>query len=159
MFLKTLFEEFDKIDDKLSNNIAEISIKQSRIAITFEDQTVLDMGDIYALDGLEAQFSISNIATFDECLYVIFENLDTQLINTIQVKPFSMLYAFIFDLKEYLCSCPALEYVISSNYVKVYLDLPNINIPDLMKVDDKLGQQSVFQLTSQRPYLLYVKDW
>ncbi len=157
--IKTMFELFDKINFNLENNIAEISFKQSQMSITFEDQTVVSLDDLMELQCIENQYAITSISTFNECLHVIFSNLDETLINKVTVEPYSFLYSFIFNLKEILCSCPALEYVISSNYIKIYLDLPNIYTRDIINVDKELNSEGILELSSQRPYLLYVKDW
>ena len=157
--IKTMFELFDKINFNLENNIAEISFKQSQMSITFEDQTIVSLDDLMELQCIENQYAITSISTFNECLHVIFSNLNETLINKVTVEPYSFLYSFIFDLKEILCSCPALEYVISSNYIKIYLDLPNIYARDIINVDKELNSEGILELSSQRPYLLYVKDW
>ena len=158
--IKTMFEVFDKINSNLENNIAEISFKQSQMSITFEDQTIISWDDLMELQGIENQYSITSISTFNECLHVVFSNLDETLINLkTTVEPYSFLYSFIFNLRETLCSCPALEYVISSNYIKIYLDLPNIHARDIINVDKELNSEGILELSSQRPYLLYVKDW
>lgn len=157
--IKTMFELFDKINFNLENNIAEISFKQSQMSITFEDQTIVSLDDLMELQCIENQYAITSISTFNECLHVIFSNLDETLINKVTVEPYSFLYSFIFNLKEILCSCPALEYVISSNYIKIYLDLPNIYARDIINVDKELNSEGILELSSQRPYLLYAKDW
>lgn len=157
--IKTMFEVFDKINSNLENNIAEISFKQSQMSITFEDQTIVLWDDLMELQRIEDQYAITSISTFNECLHVVFSNLDETLINKVTVEPYSFLYSFIFNLKETLCSCPALEYVISSNYIKIYLDLPNIYARDIVNVDKEINSEGILELSSQRPYLLYVKDW
>ena len=157
--IKTMFELFDKINSDLENNIAEISFKQSQMSITFEDQTIVLWDDLMELQCIEDQYAITSISTFNECLHIVFSNLDETLINKVTVEPYSFLYSFIFNLKETLCSCPALEYVISSNYIKIYLDLPNIHAGDIINVDKELNSEGILELSSQRPYLLYVKDW
>lgn len=157
--IKTMFEFFDKINSNLENNIAEISFKQSQMSITFEDQTIVLWDDLMELQRIEDQYAITSISTFNECLHVVFSNLDETLINKVTVEPYSFLYSFIFNLKETLCSCPALEYVISSNYIKIYLDLPNIYARDIVNVDKEINSEGILELSSQRPYLLYVKDW
>lgn len=160
--IEEMFHCFDNINDKLDNNIAEISFKQTQMDITFEDQTIVRKSDLDLLDSIEQRYSITDIATFNECLHVVFSNLDQTLLekkSTTVIEPYSFLYSIIFDLKELLCSCPALEYVISQNYVKVYLDLPNLRAQDIINVDKRLMHNSVLELSSQRPYLLYVKDW
>mgnify|MGYP006391889965 CR=1 FL=1 len=157
--IKTMFEFFDKINSNLENNIAEISFKQSQMSIIFEDQTIVLWDDLMELQRIEDQYAITSISTFNECLHVVFSNLDETLINKVTVEPYSFLYSFIFNLKETLCSCPALEYVISSNYIKIYLDLPNIYARDIVNVDKEINSEGILELSSQRPYLLYVKDW
>lgn len=157
--IRTMFEVFDKINSNLENNIAEISFKQSQMSITFEDQTIVLWDDLMELQRIEDQYAITSISTFNECLHVVFSNLDETLINKVTVEPYSFLYSFIFNLKETLCSCPALEYVISSNYIKIYLDLPNIYARDIVNVDKEINSEGILELSSQRPYLLYVKDW
>ena len=96
--IKTMFELFDKINSNLKNNIAEISFKQSQMSITFEDQTIVSWDDLMELQGIENQYSITSISTFNECLYVVFSNLDETLINKVRVELYSFLYPFIFIL-------------------------------------------------------------
>lgn len=47
----------------------------------------------------------------------------------------------------------------NKNYIKFYIDKPNIQLDALQEVDKIIGAKSQLELTGPRPYLLYVKDY
>lgn len=158
--LKDFFNFVDKVNNSLDNKIREISVKQSKITFTFDDTVILQRKDFNVIDRLEDQIGISEITTFQDTLFISFLNLSEDMIPK-KFSPDSIygLYQFIISLREILCTCPALEFVISDNYLKVYLDLPNLYMKDVAEVDKFLNQGGILELSHQRPYVLYVKDW
>ena len=158
--LRNFFEFIDKLNNNLNNKIREISVKQSKITFTFDDSLIFNRADFNLIDRLETDIGISDITTFQDTLFVSFTNLSEEMIPS-DYSPDSIfgLYHFIIQLRDIVCTCPALEFVVSDNYLKVYLDLPNLYIKDIAQIDKLLKQEGILELTHQRPYILYVKDW
>lgn len=157
---KKMFSLFEELSESLdNNNIAEISVKQSMISISFEDMSFLSVNDLDKIDGFCNTLSVSSITTFQDILHVHFANLNEDWFPDSEKCSLAYFYKVIFELRDILCTCPALEYVISSTYLKIYIDLPNIHVKDVGKLDTLFNSEGVLELNNQRPYVLYVKDW
>lgn len=156
--IRSLFDSFAQINDTLDNKMEEISVKQSRISIDFEDKSIISISDLTKLNSFSQTFKITDIASFQDSIFVIF-NLNKDEICDAKKDPFCSIYSFILILKEHLCSCPMLEFQISQTYIKIYIDLPNIYVKDLSKVEEIIGSKGTIEFNGQRTYVLYVKDW
>ena len=162
---KDLFDLFKTINKSLDNKICEISVKQSRMSFSFDDMGIIKAEDYKKIDNLCRNYSISEVTAFGNMIHIHFSNLSQSLLsnNLIQVKDgcgsLDSFYSLIFELRDRLCTCPALEYVISESYLKIYIDLPNLFVKDIMEVDKLIGLDGILELNNQRPYVLYVKDW
>lgn len=158
--IKFLFDRFDKINSNLSNKISEISVKQSRITFDFEDQNILSISDLKKLENLSPFFDVTEITTFQDMLFVVFDGLDEKEYDeSIEENPLGLIYSFIKVLAENLCTCPMLEYQIAENYIKIYIDVPNVFIKDLANIEEIMQSNGTIESSGQRTYLLYVKDW
>lgn len=153
-----LFDQFDKINNQLDNNVVELSIKKSRISLSFENGDVLKIDDIKKINKICDKFNVGEINTFHDVLYVHFTELQEENITDDDKCPISKLYNLIFKLRDILCTCPALEYIISGDYLKVFIDLPNIKIVDISKLDRLFKSEGFLELNMQRPYVLYIRD-
>ena len=157
---RNLLSNVEKINSELDNDILEISVKQSRMSMSFQDMSILSFKDFRVLDSYCNILSISEVTAFSDVLHVHFSNLSYDMLKEYQGKcPLMELYDLIFKLQDVLCTCPALEYVVSDAYVKVYIDLPNVHVKDVAKLDEIFSSEGVLEINNQRPYVLYVKDW
>lgn len=157
--LKKAIDLFSVLNDGMENNIREISVKQSMITISFENESILSMTDLQKIDNFCDAFSVTNITAFQDMIHVHFDGLSENLIEENDRCPLAYLYKIILILRDILCTCPALEYVISNDYVKIYIDLPNIHVKDLNGLEELFKSEGVLEINNQRPYVLYVRDW
>ena len=155
--IKRVLEAFDEIANQIESDIADISVKQSQIMFGFGNS--IPFKDLNTINNLKNSISITDIVSFQDLLFVRLENLSESLIDEKSNNPMNVLYSFIFSLAETLCSCPVLEYSVSGNYLKIYLDLPNVTSKSLRELDLLLNSEGVLELGGQRPYILYVRDW
>lgn len=158
--IRTLFDKFDKINDNLDNKVAEISVKQSRMTLDFSNPNIISSSDLRKIDNLSPLFSVDEITAFQDMLFVVFDDLDTkEFDSSTEQNPLAIIYAFIRVLADNLCTCPMLEYQIAENYLKIYIDVPNVFVQDLANIEEIMGTKGTVESNGQRTYLLYVKDW
>lgn len=157
--LKKMLDYFYVLNNEIVNNIREISVKQSVIAISFEDGGALFMSDLTKIDNFCEVLSVTNITAFQDMIHVHFDGLREDLAEGNDKCPLIFFYQIILILRDILCTCPALEYVISNDYVKVYIDLPNIHVKDLNGLEELFKSEGILEINNQRPYVLYVRDW
>lgn len=161
MVVKDVFELVGSFEKEFESNFLEISIKQSQISFRFAND--ITPNDIDKINSFCKVFQVTHISCFQDEIYVNIENLSVELLeneNNLS-KKFGLpnLYLLIEDLKKCLCSCPALQFVVSPTYIKVFLDVPNITIDGLLGLNSIFSSNGVLELNIQRPYALYVKDW
>lgn len=159
MLLKKLFAAIEDMNDNLENKIGEISVKYSSISISFSDMSCLKINDFKALNDMFNSISVSSITAFQDEIHVHFEDLSDDIWKGEEENNLYNLYVLILLLREKLCTCPALEYVISESYLKIYVDLPNIHVGNLVDIDKALSSEGIIEFNYQRPYILYVRDW
>ena len=168
--IEKLFSCFDYINEGLENRILEVSIKHTQMVFCFEYMSSITISDLERVNNLSPLLSISRITTFQDIIFVHFENLEKTLalqsadtIKDVELKRRHQALFELFDLishlRDILCTCPNLECVISENYIKVFIDVPNVTVSQVYKVNELLETDGMFELDSQRPYILYVKDW
>ncbi len=159
--MKKLFKIYDKLNDKLQENeIKEISVKQTQIQFTFLTGNILTLRDILALEATAKYAQATDITLFNEAIILTFrelENVHENIEKTDNI--FGVFTKLITDLAEAVCTCPNLEVTISENYIKFYIDKPNMELDALQEVDKLLNSKSQLELTGPRPYLLYIKDF
>lgn len=159
--MKKLFKTFNELNEKITDNeIDEISIKQPQIQFTFLNGKILSIKDILAIEAHVNYAIATDVTTYDDSIMLTFRDLENSQENIDKpdnkFKPFLQL---INALAEKVCTCPSLEATITKNYIKFYIDKPNIQLDALQEVDKIIGAKSQLELTGPRPYLLYVKDY
>lgn len=150
------FQSFYSIDQLLESEVMEISVKRSQLVFTFLDELMITMDDLLVLNKLDDNLTVSDITCFQNRLYIAIRNIDPAKVKGDSI--FYPLMTVITHLRDLVCSCPALEYVISKEYIKVFLDVPNIKVSDLMKTFDVFKQDPFVELTGDRPYLLFINE-
>ena len=159
--MKKLFKTFNELNERITDNeIDEISIKQPQIQFTFLNGKILSIKDILAIESHVNYTIATDVTTYDDSIILTFRDLENSQENIDKpdnkFKPFLQL---INALAEKVCTCPSLEVTITKNYIKFYIDKPNIQLDALQEVDKIIGAKSQLELTGPRPYLLYVKDY
>lgn len=151
------FKAFDIIDSQLDGDIMEISVKQSQIVLSFYDELIVNMDDIDMLNKLGDKLQVSDITCFQNQLYVAMRGI-RDIDSFGKESMFISFYEVIKVLRDIVCACPALEYVISREYLKVYLDLANIKLSDLWRLIDVFKQDPFIEFSGDRPYLLFINE-
>lgn len=154
--LRKVFEDFNAVNNKLSVNIKELSIRQSRINFEFKDGFVLYSNVVLELleDPL-VEPDILYITAFDGAIKLTID------INTISLDqiPEDSLFKDFFDLinelGEHICKCPSLEYVVSDKYLKVFIDKPSMDLKSLNNLKKVFDSEFTLELNKQRPYILF----
>lgn len=152
--IEEAFEALNDINKKLDANILELSVKQSQIVFTFHDELLISMKDLLTLNTLDEDIYVTDVTCFQNRLYVSLRDVDLAEVYS-SFKPF---ISVITTLRELVCACPALEYVISTEYIKVFLDVPNIKVSDLNKLIDVFHQDPFVEFAGDRPYLLFINE-
>ena len=151
------FKSLEIIDSQLEVDIMEISVKQSQITLVFFDSIIVYMNDLLALDKMGDKLKVTDVTCFQDQLYVSMRGIKGYE-SFGDESMFTAFYDVIVTLRDLVCSCPALEYVISKEYLKVYLDVPNIQLSELYKLIDVFKQDPFVELSGDRPYLLFVNE-
>lgn len=154
--IREVFEDFKAVNNKLSVDIIELSIKKSRINFEFKDASILYSKVILELldDPLVAQ-DILYMTAFDGVVKI---TIDTNAIPLDQIPEDSLFKDFfdlIDELGEHVCKCPSLEYVVSDKYVKVFVDKPSMDLKSLNDLKKVFDSEFTFELNKQRPYILF----
>ena len=156
MKTKNLFDDFAKLNTVLKGKLVEISVRQHQIALVV-DKT-LSVGQIRRFLPVIPSTKDAFITFHENYLYFIIEELNYKDISTK-----SCIHNFmqvINAMSEEICQCPALEYVVSSQYIKCYLDKTGLTISDLSKYEKILESENPAELEMhpQRPYLLFINN-
>ena len=155
--VKKVFEDFKAVNDKLSVDIIELSIKQSRINFEFKDASVLY--SYVLLELLEDPLVESHILYMTAFDGVVKLTIDTTAISLDQIPEDSLFKDFfdlIGELGKHVCKCPSLEYVVSDKYVKVFIDKPSMDLKSLNDLEKVFDSDFTFELNKQRPYILFI---
>lgn len=155
--LDKMFSHFNDINSDLEySNILEISVKQHQIAIWLDNPDKL----FYLSDSLQLVHDVivtpqtSYITTLNDNMYVIIEDIPDDFDN--DSSKFNIFMKVIRYLADHVCTCPALEYVISDKYIKCYLDKPGLKLDDIRKIEELFGETCTLELTTNRPYALFI---
>ena len=154
--LRKVFEDFKTVNNKLSVNIKELSIKQSRINFEFKDASVLYSNVLLELleDSL-VESDILYITAFDGVVKI---TVDTTAISLDQIPEDSLFKDFfdlIDELGEHICKCPSLEYVVSDKYLKVFIDKSSMDLKSLNDLEKVFDSGFTLEFNKQRPYILF----
>ena len=149
---------FNKILKLTHNSLLEISIKKSRVNFEFKESNLIHIRDI--IDLLTDEFIDEDylyLTALGDNIHLTYECGDKVMHNDIPVNSlFKDLFDLLEEVGEHICQCPALEYVISENYIKVFIDKPNIESNDLYNLKQVFGQEFTLELQKQRPYCLFL---
>lgn len=154
--IRKVFEDFKAVNDKLSVDIFELSIKKSRINFEFKEASVLYSSVLLELleDSL-VEPDILYMTAFDG---VVKLTIDTTAISLDQIPEDSLFKDFfdlIDELGEHICKCPSLEYVVSDKYLKIFVDKPSMDLKSLNDLEKVFDSDFTFDLNKQRPYILF----
>lgn len=155
--IERVFEDFKTVNNKLSVDIVELSIKQSRINFEFKDASVLY--SYVLLELLEDSLVEPDILYMTAFDGVVKLTIDTTAISLDQIPEDSLFKDFfdlIDELGEHVCKCPSLEYVVSNKYVKVFIDKPSMDLKALNDLEKVFDSDFTFELNKQRPYILFI---
>ena len=154
--LRKVFEDFRTVNNKLSVDIVELSIKQSRVKFELKEAFILYSNVLLELleDPL-VEPDILYMTTFDGVIEI---TVDTNAISLDQI-PGDSLFKDFFDLIDelgtHICKCPSLEYVVSNKYLKVFIDKPSMDLKSLNNLEKVFDSEFTFELNKQRPYILF----
>lgn len=158
MKINKLLEAFNKCNNILKDNdLAEISVVADEISLVFLNTNVLNITE--SIDLLRNDPLIKNgvdvrVTTEDRNMRICLSNyLDkTDMKGTSIFTPFIKAFEKVSDI---VCTCPILEYIVSENYVKVYLDKPGLEVQQLVDLENFLSQKCTLELHN-RPYALFI---
>lgn len=153
--IKDLFNEVNRIKDLLETDFVEISVKQHQIDVVFKQDNGINLEDLNKIKKVFEKnhtFETPYLTTFEEEFHFTIPQIEKKKDKK---KP-HLFMAAIQKMADEICMCPSLEYVISSFYVKCFLDKPGLYVSDLSKYNEILQDKGTLELHAQRPYLLYV---
>lgn len=155
--IESLFDNFMEINNIMDGNLIEISVKQHQITLLFND-SVLRFSDLNKLVGLYYNEESFITTQNDEIFRISFANISFDLIEKTNV--FYLFMSLIKEMADKICTCPSLEFVVSKEYIKCFLDKPGITINDLKKYEEILDAEdkAVLDFHPQRPYLLFINE-
>lgn len=156
--IKEVIDIFNHINKMAHGGLLEISIKRSRINFEFEDSNLIHYFHLSGLldDGFINK-SYLYMTALDNQIHVTYDCSDDVEHNMIPKQScYHDLFKLLDEIGQYVCQCPALEYVISQNYIKIFIDKPNIEFINLQKLKDIFGVPFTLELQKQRPYCLFI---
>ena len=157
MRINELFKKVKEIDEMLGNQLLEISVKQHQITISTKEPNVY-FNYVQKLIDASLDKDSSFISFLNDVLYFVFSDLSVE-----EMKEDNLFYLFmltISDFSEKVCKCPSLEFVISPQYIKCFLDKPGLTIDALSDYEDVLEAKgkAELELHPQRAYLLFINE-
>lgn len=156
--LNTMFLMFNKINDMLGKNeLLEISVKQHQITLSSKQSNVFYFSDILNLthDVLINPTS-SYVTTFNDDMFIIIEDIPDD-IGDVQ-SDFKEFINVIRFMANHICTCPALEYVISNQYIKCFLDKSGLKLSEIKELENLFGAECTLEVNGPRAYALFVND-
>ena len=155
--LKKLFEQVNFINDMIEADLLEISVKRHQITLMFDNKmmSVNTINSLLSMCNKETEEQ-SFLASDNESFYFTIGNLS---LDDIDKK--NVFYPFLYVIDQMankICTCPALEFIISSQYMKCFLDKPGLKASDLLEYEKILDAKGLgeLELHPQRPYLLFL---
>lgn len=155
--IKKLFEQINVINNMIDADLLEVSVKKHQITLVLNNKmigfdTINSLLDMCKKDVQEESFLANNNDNF----YFTIGNLSLDNLDKNNI-----FYPFIYvidQMAQHVCSCPALEFTISSQYLKCYLDKPGLKVSDLSNYEKILKAKDLgeLELHPQRPYLLFL---
>lgn len=157
--VNTVLKTFSKVNKMVGGELLEISVKKSRLNFEFQNGDLVSASTIMGLlkDELIDEENLY-MTDFNNSIRITFECKDMVEQGLIPDKSvFSDLFVLLQEIGDHICQCPALEYTISTDFIKVYIDKPNIFIDDLNNLQEVFDSNFSLELQKQRPYCLFVK--
>lgn len=153
--LDSMFGIFKEIEEYVpKSNLIEISVRQHRISLYLRNDDIIYLSDVLNLCHDVLVNPEDTIITPDEKgFYILIEEIPDE-VN--QSSKFKELVQVIRYMAEHICQCPALEYVISSHYIKCFLDKPGIKLSEIQKMEELFGEECTLELSAGRPYALFI---
>lgn len=157
MKIDELFEAFNRINTSLGDEILEISVKKHQISIIIED-SLFYFPYVHALLKSTYNHNEAYVTTHQDRIIFTLGALSTGQLH--EANMFYPLIELIEQFAEEICQCPSLEYVISKQYIKCFLDKPGLKLDDLKKYEEILSADGLGELEMhpQRPYLLFINE-
>ena len=149
MKLNELFKQVGLINKMLDGQLLEISVRQHQVTLSIKDSLVYFPQIKKMLDFSDD--SKSFVSFSDDIFYFVFVNLSSEDMTDKDV--FYPFLKTIEDFAEKICTCPSLEFIISPQYLKCFLD-------NLREYEEVLGAEGEgeLELHPQRPYLLFINE-
>lgn len=151
--IKKLFDSFVSLNKKMNNEVLELSVKQHQISILCND-SLLSFESINSINISDESF----VSTHNDNLYLVIGGLSPDNIKDYEI--FHPFMEIIWKFAEEICQCPSLEYKISEQYIKCFLDKPGLKANDLKKYEAILeaDNKGELELHPQRAYLLFINE-
>ena len=161
------YDMFEEVVDLLNDlPLVEISLKRSQITLIFDKEIIPLNKTRFLLDHLvniDVESGFPYFTSLNDIPMIVIPdlkyNVDNLKVKFNEKNIFAAIVILIDTIAQKICSCPSLEIVFSSNYIKCYLDKPGLTVDDLKAYENLFGdQQGTLELHAQRPYLLFVNE-
>ena len=156
MNLKDLFKQTKVISELLNGELLEISVRQHQVTISVKEP-MLSLPYVKEILNSAKNSSDSFVSTKNDVLYFTIGGLSKKIGKKNVFYPF---IDIITSFADNICACPSLEFIISNQYMKCFLDKPGLKVSDLMDYEDILEAEGKgeLELHPQRPYLLFINE-
>lgn len=157
MKIEDLFNSFQEIDEKINGDVLEISVKQHQVTISLQESLAY-FNDINTLLKMYTSDN-SFITSRNDIIYITFSDINRDDLIS-EENDFYLFMKIIEEMSDKICACPSLEFIISKEYIKCFLDKPGLRANDLIKYEEILGAKGKgeLELHPQRPYLLFINE-
>lgn len=149
---KKVFKDFDEINNLFASDLIEISFKVGQVILMFNG-AYLNNDDLRILTQITQRTNAVLFSEENVLHYAIDYNEET---NIPEIP--SSFMEILDEIRERVCKCPILEFVVSDKYLKLYLDKKDLSVTDLLEYEDIFHFQGegTLMLHVQRPYLLFI---
>ena len=163
MNLKDLFKQTKEISELLNGELLEISVRQHQVTISVKEP-MLSLPYVKEILNSAKNSSDSFVSTKNDVLYFTIGGLSKKIGKKNIFYPF---IDIITSFADNICACPSLEFIISNQYMKCFLDKPGLKRgfreetkESLMDYEDILEAEGKgeLELHPQRPYLLFINE-
>ena len=153
--IQKLFKDFINLNEVFDGQLLEISVKQHQIVLLFNESVYFN--DLERILKNSEDYTESYISIYENYLCVIVGGFSDDLNKQNEFYNFLLV---IRKMSQEICQCPALEYVVSAQYIKCYLDKTGLGIEDLIKYEEILGakDKGELEMHPQRPYFLFINE-
>lgn len=153
--LEQIFRIYSRAENILdeNNELLDIVVNKDQISLRCKNYI-----EFHKFDALKPLMGLSpdDISIFSDNLYISYRGISGKIDEA--SDDVKVLKQIIDSIAEHICQCPVLEMVITSYYIKVYIDKPNIKIKDLADLDKIFESEGVLETGEQRAYVIYVKE-